>query len=134
MDLESRAGKSRKAMLDLIAGELGRVYVVSVTRDGCPACLRQKPKLERLADEMREKHDGRVEFVRVHVKYAEGDVAESLRSKDVFGHYFYPTTFVLVRLRDRSVVELYRGVSPLMSEVKRNVLVALDVAEALKKA
>lgn len=133
VDLEGKVGKSRKSVLDLLAAELGKAYVVSVTRDGCPACLRLKPKLERLAGEMREKHSDRVAFVRVHVKYADGDIVESLRSKDVFGHYFYPTLFVLVRSRDRGVVELFRWVSPLMSEVKRNVLNALEIAEALKK-
>ncbi len=118
---------------DYLAPKIGRVYVVSITRDGCPVCVRQKPKMDKLANTMTEKHGNRVIFMRVHVKYSPERNEESLRSKDVLGHYFYPTNFVLVRSRDKGVFEYYRAASPRTSELARNIAHAVEVAKMLEK-
>lgn len=56
-----------------------------------------------------------------------------MRCKEVFGHYFYPTNLILLRTKDRGVVEFYRNVSPRMSELKRGIQTALDIAKMLEK-
>ena len=118
---------------DYLAPKIGRVYVVSITRDGCPVCVRQKPKMDKLANTMTEKHGNRVIFMWVHVKYSPERNEESLRSKDVLGHYFYPTNFVLVRSRDKGAFEYYRAASPRVSELARNIAHAVEVAKMLEK-
>jgi thiol-disulfide isomerase/thioredoxin len=106
---------------------------VAVTRDGCPACQRQKPKFDKLAQETASKQGDKVAFIRVHVKQPQGNVSESLRAKDVLRHYFYPTTLVLIRTKDRGAVELYRSISPRMNELKSIIEKAVEIATALAK-
>jgi thiol-disulfide isomerase/thioredoxin len=133
VDLEKKMTGSGKPAFDLLAPALGKAYAVAITRDGCPACQRQKPKLDKLAQEISSKHGDAVVFVRIHVKQPQGDVSESLRAKDVLRHYFYPTNMVLVRTRDRGVVEFYRNVSPKMSELRSIIGKAAEISTALAK-
>lgn len=86
-----------------------------------------------LAKSAAEKHGKRVIFIRIRVKYPTEKDEESLRCKEVFGHYFYPTNLILLRTKDRGVVEFYRNVSPRMSELKRGIQTALDIAKMLEK-
>jgi thiol-disulfide isomerase/thioredoxin len=132
--LEKDIAGTGKLVLDLLAPDLGRVYVVSITRDGCPACEKQKPKLDELTKKIGQKHENKVVFTRIHVRQPSGDTAESLRAKDVFGHYFYPTNLILFRTRDRGAIELYRNVSPRMSELEKNIETALEIATMIKKS
>ncbi len=125
--------KSSKAPLDFLAPKIGRVYVVAITRDGCPACKKQKPKLDRLAATLAEKHGNRVIFTRVHINYSLDSQEESLRSKDLLRHYFYPTNLVLIRSRDRGAIEFYRNTSPDMRELKKNIERAVKVAAFFEK-
>ncbi|MCK5631830.1 hypothetical protein KAH85_04675 [Candidatus Bathyarchaeota archaeon] len=127
-----KAVKETGRPLNLLAPEVGKVYVVSVTRDGCSACKQQKPKLNDLASKLLKKHGDRIIFKRVHVVYSEGSDEESLRSKDVLGHYFYPTSSILVKTLDRDSVELYRNINPDMKELEKNIDVALEVASFMK--
>jgi len=133
-DLEKKISKTGKSHLDLLASEIGKVYVIAVTRDGCPACERQKPKMDELAKSTAEKHGKRVVFIRVHVRHPNEKDKESLRSKDVFGHYFYPTNLILLRTKDRGAVEYYRNVSPRMSELRRSIEAAVEIAQMFEKA
>jgi thiol-disulfide isomerase/thioredoxin len=119
--------------LDFLAPQIGKVYVISITRDGCSACVKQKPRVDRLARELAEKKGKKVVFTRVHVKYSTSDDSESLRSKGVFGHYFYPTNLILLRTRDRGAIELYRNVSPSISELRKNVRTATEIAAMFEK-
>jgi thiol-disulfide isomerase/thioredoxin len=128
-----KTAKSNKTALNRLATDFGRVYVVSITRDGCPACQKHKPKVEELAKSMTEKYGKKVVFVQIHVKYSPTDDKESLHSKGLLGHYFYPTTLILVRTRDRGAVELYRNVSPRMSELEKNIEVACEIAVMFEK-
>jgi thiol-disulfide isomerase/thioredoxin len=131
--LEKETAKKGKPVLNRLASDIGKVYVVSITRDGCPACKRQKPRLDRLAKSIFEKHGNKVIFTRVHVKQPSGDTTESLRAKDVFGHYFYPTSLILLKTRDRGAMEYYRNVSPDMRELEKNIETALETATMIEK-
>jgi thiol-disulfide isomerase/thioredoxin len=133
-DLERRIKATGKSFKDILATEIGKAYVIAITRDGCPACERQKPKLDKLAESFPVEKNDKAVFIRIHVKYSEDFREESLRSKDVLSHYFFPTNIILVRTRDRGVIELFRSVSPRMSELKRNIAMATEIANMLGKA
>ena len=126
----SETGRSR---LDCLAPEIGKVYVIAITRDGCSACEKQKPKLNELVKDLVEKHGSKVVFTRIHVKHPQGSDEESLRSKDVFGHYFYPTNLILLRTVDRGVIEFYKGISREMDELRKNIGIAVEIAAMIKK-
>ena len=130
-DFEKQIHKTRKSLIDLIGSETGKAYVVAITRDGCPACEKQKPKMEKLAEEKTRKHGEKVVFIQIHVKHPTENNVESLRSKDVLGHYFYPTNLIILRTKDRGAIELYKSVSPRISELERNIEVAIKIANAL---
>ncbi|UCE29093.1 MAG: thioredoxin family protein [Candidatus Bathyarchaeota archaeon] len=131
--LEKEISETGKSHLDYLAPDIGKVYVVSITRDGCPACEKQKPKIQELAKTTKEKHGDKVVFARVHVKQHSGSQEESLRSKDVLGHYFYPTNLILLRTVDRGAIEFYRNVSPEMDELRKNIETAVEVAVMFEK-
>lgn len=132
IELEKRLAETKSHLLDYLAPEQGKVYVISITRDDCPSCKSQKPKLERMAEEVMENHGSKVVFTRIHVKQKANVQDESLRSKNVIGHYFYPTNMILLRTRDRGAIELYRNVSPYMSELKRTIDVAIKIVEMMQ--
>jgi thiol-disulfide isomerase/thioredoxin len=132
-DLEKRISESGKSALHHLASDIGKVYVVSITRDGCPACKKQKPRIEKLAKNAAEKYGNKVIFTQVHVKYSPGEDKESRRSKDVFGHYFYPTNLILLRTADRGAIEYYRNVSPTMTELKTNIQTTFETATMIEK-
>ena len=133
-ELERALSETGKSFSDYLAPDIGKVYVVAITREGCPACQRQKPKLDKLASILKQKHKDKLVFIRIHVKRPPTSEEESLRSKHLFGHYFYPTNLILVRTIDRGVIEYYRNVSPSMSELKRNIEIIVETAAAMKKA
>ncbi len=131
--LEKNLGKTRKTPFDYLAPKTGIVYVVAITRDGCPACERQKPKLNRLAATMAEKHGNKIMFICTHIKHSSDSAGESLRSKKMLRHYFYPTNMILIRTKDQGAIEYYRNVAPSMSELKKNIDTALEITEFLEK-
>lgn len=131
--LEKEISETDKLLLDYLAPDFGKVYVIAVTRDGCPACERQKPKLDELAAALKEKHSNKVVFTRIHVRYAPDSQEESLRSKAMLGHYFYPTNLILLRTADRGAIEYYRNSSPPMGELKKNIEVAAKIAAMIGK-
>jgi thiol-disulfide isomerase/thioredoxin len=133
VQLEQKLRKAKKVHLDLLAPELGKVYVVAICREGCPNCEEQKPKLDKLATKIVQKHGDKVVFTRVHVKYAQNSKEESARAKDVFHHYFYPTNLILVRSRDKGAFELYRNAGPEMIELEKNIESAVETAAMLAK-
>jgi len=132
--LERELFETGKSLWDYLAPDIGKVYVVAITREGCPACQKQKPKLDRLASTLNEKHKGMLVFVRIHVKRPPTSEEESLRSKRLLGHYFYPTNLILFRTRDLGAIEYYRNASPAMSELKRNIEAAVQTVAAMKMA
>ena len=132
-DLQSNVLKTRRSHLNLLAPDIGKAYVVAITRDGCPACKRQKPKLEKLAKALKEKYRNKVVFTQVHVRRPANSDKESLRSKDLLGHYFYPTNLILFKTRDRGAIEYYKSASPRMSELKRNIETAIEMATMIAK-
>ena len=134
VQLEQKLRKAKALHLDLLAPKLGKAYVVAICRDGCPNCEEQKPKLDKLATKIAEKHGDTVIFTRVHVKYAQNSKEESARAKDVFHHYFYPTNLILVRSRDKGAFELYRNAGPEMIELEKNIESAVETAAMLAKA
>lgn len=126
--------KTGNSAMSHLAPKVGTVYVVAISRDGCPACKKQKPKFDKLAKALNEKHGSRVAFTRVHINYSPESQEESLRSKDVLRHYFYPTNLILVRSRDRGAFEYYRNASPDMRELRRNIEKAVEVAKFFEKS
>jgi thiol-disulfide isomerase/thioredoxin len=133
VELEEKLRKTKKPHLNLLAPDLGKAYVIAITRDGCPNCDEQKPKLDKLAEEMVQKHGDKVVFKRIHVKYTQDYIKESMRAKDVFGHYFYPTNLILIKTHDRGAFEYYRNTAPTMSELEKNIESAIDTAVMLAK-
>jgi len=125
--------KAGEPPLDFLAPQIGTVYVVAITRDGCPACKRQKPKLDRLAASLGSKHGDKVLFTRIHVNYSPDSQEESLRSKDLLRHYFYPTNLILIRSKDRGAIEYYRNAGPDMRELRKNIEKAVEVARFFAK-
>jgi thiol-disulfide isomerase/thioredoxin len=125
--------KAGKAPLEFLAPRIGKVYVVAITRDGCPACAKQKPKLDRLAAGLEAKHVSRVVFTRIHVSYSPNSQEESLRSKDLLRHYFYPTNLILIRSKDRGAIEYYRNTGPDMRELLKNIEKAVEVTKFFEK-
>jgi len=131
--LEKKISETGKSLLDYLAPNFGKIYVIAISRDGCSACEKQKPKLNELAKSTAEKYGGKVVFTQVHVRQPPGSQEESLRSKDVFGHYFYPTNMILLRTVDRGAIEYYRNVSPEMDELKKNIEIAVEIATMIEK-
>lgn len=131
--LEKELLRSGKSLADYLAREVGKVYVVAISRDRCPACEKQKPRLERLAKETGEKHGKRVVFTRIRVRHPTDQSIEAQRSKGVFGFYFFPTNLIFLRTEDRGAFEYYRIVEPRMSELRRNIEVAVEIAEMLEE-
>jgi len=132
-ELERELAKTHKSTLDFLAPEIGKVYAVAITRDGCPACKKQKPKLDKLAATLANKHRGKVVFTRIQVKYNPDSQEESSRSKKLLSHYFYPTNLILIRTRERGTIEYYRNAAPSMSELRKNIEAALEVAAMIEK-
>ena len=130
-DLEERLRGKKASWKDLLAPKAGAVSVLMIGRDGCGGCNRIKPLLEKLAKSMAAKHAGRISFSRIHISCPGGSREESLRSKAALGHYYYPTTVILVRSRDLGPFEYYRAISPSLSELRRSASGALRAAEAL---
>lgn len=131
--LEQELSETSSSLLDYLAADIGKVYVIAITRDGCSACEKQKPKLNELANSTAEKHRDKVVFIQIHVEQSLGSQEESLRSKDTFGHYFYPTNLILLRTMDRGAIEYYRNASPEMDELKKNIEIAIEVATMIKR-
>jgi thiol-disulfide isomerase/thioredoxin len=129
----SKLEKTGKPPLDFLAPKIGKVYVVAITRDGCPACVKQKPKLDRLAAGLAAKNGDKVVFTRIHVDYSPDSQEESLRSKDLLRHYFYPTNLILIRSKDRGAIEYYRSAGPEMRELLKNIEKAVEVARFFEK-
>ena len=132
-ELERKLSKKGVSALNYLAADTGKVYVVAITREGCPACQKQKPRLDKLAASFKENDKDKIGFIRIHVKRPPTSEEESLRSKSVFGHYFYPTNLILLRTKDRGAFEYYRGVSPTMSDFGRNIKHAVETAALLEK-
>jgi thiol-disulfide isomerase/thioredoxin len=133
-DLEEALAGSGKTCLDYLAQSVGKAYVIAVTRDGCSACEKQEPELERLAERLAGSHNGKVIFTHVHVKQPSGSTQESIRSKDVLGHYFYPTNFILIRTSDRGAIEYYRAASPDIEELEKHIEKAVEIAAFFDEA
>jgi len=74
-----------------------------------------------------------VVFARIHVRQPLGSQEESLRSKDVFGHYFYPTNLILLRTVDRGAIEFYKNASPEMDELEKNIEATVGITAMIKK-
>jgi len=131
IEFQRLKGLPDNGAVEALVKELGVVYVTAITRDGCSGCMEQKPLFRELAQKMNSDLSGRVHFSNVHVRYAEGDRAESWESKRVFRHAAYPTYMVHVRSR-KGVLEVYRAVYPTMEELEKQTRESLDLAKFYK--
>ena len=127
-DFLEKAKSSTEDPMAPLARQDGIVYVYALTRDRCTGCEIQKPLFEKLADQTREKHDGRVEFGVIHVSQDQ-QFREKLQDfRHVLKFAAYPTYLVLLK-DEVGIVEVYRGIEPPMEEISRNIDVALDLAQ-----
>jgi len=133
VNLEDQISETGKSCLDCLAPDIGKVYVIAITRDGCSACEKQKSRLTELAKSVEEKSGNNVVLICLHVTRPVNSEEESLRSKDLLGHYFYPTNLILIKTQDRGAIEYYRNVSPEMEELERIIERALEIAKAIEK-
>lgn len=133
INLENQISKKEKSYSDFLAPDLGKVYAIVITRDGCSACEKQKPKLIELAQSLERKFDGKAVFIQIHISRPVDSEEESLRSKELLGHYFYPTNLVLLRTRDRGAFEYYRCVSPDIEELEKAICRAMEVAKFIEE-
>jgi thiol-disulfide isomerase/thioredoxin len=131
--LENHISETGKSPLDYLSPDIGKVYVIAITRDQCPACEKQKPQLNELAKSIAKKYRDKVVFTRIHVRQPAGSQEESSRSKDMLHHYFYPTNVIALRTNDRGSIECYRNVSPAMEELTKNIEVAVEIATMIEK-
>lgn len=82
---------------------------------------------------MVKKYGSKLVFTRIHVNWSSDSMEESMRSKNVLGHYFYPTNLILLRTVDRRAIEFYRNVSPEMDELEKNIEIAVKIATMIEK-
>lgn len=133
INLEDQISETGKSHLDCLAPDIGKVYAIAITRDGCSACEKQKSRLTELAKSVEEKFENKVVFICLHVTRPVNSEEESLRSKDLLGHYFYPTNLILIKTQDRGAIEYYRNVSSEMEELERIIERALEIAKVIEK-
>lgn len=131
-EVEKELAKTGKSPIDYLTPEIGKINVVTVTREGCPACENQKPELAKLARKMKATHGARAAFTEIFVKYSRDSTGESTRSKELLGHYFYPTNLILLRTRDLGAIEVYKNIAPKMDELNRSIETAIEVAKAIE--
>ncbi len=112
--------------------ELGVVYVTSITRDGCSGCAEQKPLFNEMASKTAAKHQGKVVFSNIHIRYSEDDQSESAKGKKVLGHAAYPTYMIHVKSRF-GPLEVYRAIYPSMDELEKQAENTMDLAEYYKE-
>ncbi len=79
------------------------------------------------------RHRNSVVFTRIHINRPLDSEEESIRSKNLLEHYFYPTNLILIRTEDRGAIECYRNISPRMSELKRNIEILIKGAVSMAK-
>lgn len=103
------------------------VYVYALTRDRCSGCEIQKPLFEKLANQIHEKYDDRVEFGSIHVSQ-DDQFREKLQDFRVLRFAAYPT-YLIVLKTEVGIVETYRGIEPPMEEIARNIDLALELAK-----
>lgn len=115
-----------------LAKELGVVYVTAITRDGCSGCMEQKPLFRALATKMNSELGETVHFSDIHVRYADGDRAESWESKKMLRHAAYPTYMVHVR-SGKGALEVYRAIYPSMDELEKQARESLELAKFYKE-
>ena len=130
--LEEETSQTNKTPLNYLAPDTGKAYVIAISRDGCPACQKQKPQLENLAKRLARKYADKVVFSRIHIRHSDGSEEESLRSKAVLGHYFYPTNLILFRTSDRGAIEFYKNASPTMEELEKNIEKSVDIVKMIE--
>ncbi len=123
---------SRRSQLENLVKELGVVYVTSITRDGCSGCAEQKPLFKELANKTIGKHQGKVVFSNIHIRYSEDDQSESAEGKKTLGHAAYPTYMIHVKSRF-GPLEVYRAIYPSMDELEKQAENTMDLAEYYKE-
>ncbi len=119
--LEKRLRKTNKSLVEYLAPKSGKIYVINITRQNCPSCEKQKPKLEKLAATLTEQYSNKIIFTNIHVNYTKNDPHESNRSKTILGHDFYPTTFIFINNRAHGTINTYKNIEPTTTELRNNI-------------
>lgn len=127
-DFLQKTKSSAQNPMDPLVQEEKTVYVYALTRDRCTGCEIQKPLFEKLADQLHEKYDVRVEFGAIHVSQDEQFRQKLQDLRRVLRFAAYPTYLILLRT-EVGVVEIYRGIEPPMEEIARNIDTALELAQ-----
>lgn len=127
-DFLQKTKSSAQNPMDSLVQKEKTVYVYSLTRDRCTGCEIQKPLFEKLADQVHEKYDGRVEFGAIHVSQDDQFRQKLQDLRRVLKFAAYPTYLILLRT-EVGAVEIYRGIEPPMEEIARNIDTALELAQ-----
>ena len=115
-----------------IVKDYGKVYVTSITRDGCSGCDEQKSLFRDLATRLDGQHFGKVAFSNLHIQYTEGDARMSEEAKRMFHHGSYPTYMIHVKSK-YGPLEHYRAAYPRMEELEKQINNAFELAESYAK-
>ena len=131
--------KLRKALdagnkpLDILVKEPEIVYVIMVTRDRCSSCQEQKPLFEKLADKIRKKHAGQIQFFRVHSSYSLKRKEEARQCLNAFHTAGFPTYIMAIKDSEGNILETYRSLDAPISEIERNMNVSFSVLDLIRK-
>jgi len=118
--------------LDILAKKRGIAYVVTVTREKCPGCEKQKPLFEKLSNRMKEKHGDQVEFLRVHARFSQEQKEEAKQCADAFHTVGFPTYIIGIKDSEGNNLETYRALESPMKEIERNIRLGVEVAKWFK--
>ncbi len=123
-----KAKLSAQEPTDFLVQQEKTVYVYALTRDRCAGCEIQKPLFEKLANQIHEKYDDRVEFGSIHVSQDDQFRKKLQDFRRVLRFAAYPTYLVLLKT-EVGITEIYRGIEPPMEEIARNIDIALELAQ-----
>ncbi|UCH31395.1 MAG: hypothetical protein JSV05_07830 [Candidatus Bathyarchaeota archaeon] len=115
--------------LDFFIKKYGITYVVTVTREKCSSCKRQKKLFQKLCDKMNNKYGTQVEFFQVHAYYSPNNIEEPLLCLDTFRTVAFPTYVIGLRDHRGNNRETYRAIEPSMNEIGRNIESSVELAK-----
>jgi len=119
--------------LDILVKESELVYVIMVTRDRCSSCQEQKPLFEKLGRKVQKKPVGRITFCRVHASYNSKSKEEARQCLNAFHTVGFPTYIIALKDGEGNVLETYRSLDAPISELERNIGLALSMLDMIRE-
>lgn len=128
-ELANSLHEKNEGLADFFAKKPGVAYVVSVAREKCSGCEKQKPMFDKLSDKMETEHGARVKFYRVFAHFRPETREEAVQCLEAFRAVAFPTYLIYVRDRRGRNRETYRAIEPPMGEIERNIKTSIELAE-----